>query len=501
MYVLAWTNEENVKAHRERDKEILPYDEQWRSCDYWLENIRLHGKDSPIIMVQTHTDKFANKLEAEEAWSKYYDALNLDFSAAKDYGLPQLKDIIADRLNAAVPMLGKEFPKTYENVIQEIERIKEEEPMISRERFLSICKQSKIDKGGEDSLLDYLRKAGLVVYFDKKLLREIVYINPNWLTRQVYRLINNDLGEKQGKIDTTYLEKILPAPEYDDTKRTQFVKLLQNFELIFQPEEENYYVAPQYLPKDLAAQEQRLFNMLFSSLKLAFVFRFPKYIPDNVMINFLSRYGPFAEKLYWKNGICFTSEQKVNAVVKYHEERQCLHVFTPDTEAAKLLQNEICKAFVELSRNANAEISLDGKIFASWQKLNKHAELYAQNPEQQFFAEDGKTSLYVKDFEHFLPLGEHGMGRFKVDVGIEMQEIKNLVVSNKIADALGELEIKTPKRLENNLMLLRQRFNNLRDSEIADATDPSILKRERTQLSWAILKFCDDVRKQNKSTD
>ncbi len=412
VYVLAWTDEQNVKQHRERDKDKLPFDERWRSCDYWLENIRLHGKDSPILLVQTHTDEIANRKPVHAAWEQApFNAIPLNFSAAKDYGLPELKDTIANRLNQTIPMLGKEFPETYDQVIQAIERIKAANPAITYGRFLEICETATIEPGGEKSLLEYLTKAGITVYFDKPLLREVVYINPNWLTQQVYRLINNDLRTRKGKMDAAYLERMLPAPEYDAKQRAQFIELLKSFELIFETQEagQTYYIAPQYLPNYLESNEQELYDMIKDDLPQAFVFRFPKFVPDNVMINFLSRYGPFSKKMYWKNGICFTNANKAKCIVNFEEATNSLFVFSQDTEHCHALQREVCQAFVELSRNANAEISLDGEVFASWQELEKYKDLYPQNPALQFFAVDGKTPLYVKDFARFFGKGESGM--------------------------------------------------------------------------------------------
>ena len=167
-----------------------------------------------------------------------------------------------------------------------------------------------IQEGGEKTLLDYLIKTGVVVHFDKKLLKEVIYINPDWLTKQVYRLINNELRSRKGRIDQTYLKYILPPPTYDEKQREQFVELLKSFELIFQPEGLPYLIAPQYLPDSLEPDAQQLYNDIFDDLSLGFVFRFPKFMPDNVMINFLSRYGPYSSNIFYKSGLYFKDQQK-----------------------------------------------------------------------------------------------------------------------------------------------------------------------------------------------
>lgn len=408
IYLLAWTDEQNVLPYRERDKGDLPYDKKWRTCEYWLENIRLHGKGSPIVMVQTHSDVIEHKKSSDASWeAPPYRAVLINFSAARDYGLAELKDLLSDRLNRAIPMLGQEFPETYNNAINAIEKLKETETSISYERFLNLCDQVDIERGGERSLLDYLVKAGIVVYFDKPLLKEVVYIDPNWLTGQVYALINKELRSRKGMIDQPYLKSILPDPAYDDRKRKQFVELLKSFELIFQPEGASFYIAPQYLPEKLEPTYQGFHDIIFKSLALGFVFHFPKFLPDNVMINFLSRYGPFSDRVYWKNGICFSDKNGTTGIVHFEEADRKLKVYSPHNEAGLTLQREICQAFVELSKKSNAAISLDGQVFASWQELERYQEIFPQYSDQQFFAIDGITPLYVKDFVHFFGKEAH----------------------------------------------------------------------------------------------
>ena len=411
IYILAWTNEKNVIPHREKDKDILPFDKKWRPNDYWLENIRLHGKESPIIMVQTNCDNFENRMSVDPTVEKEpYFSHCINFSAPKKFGLQELKEVIANKLNHNIPMLGKPFPKSYEDVYQEIIRLKGEKPSITLRHFYRICDEKGVTEGSEKSLLGYLNKTGAVVYFERPLLRDTVYIDPDWLTNEVYKLINNELRSRKGKIDNEYLERVLPIPEYNEEKRLQFLELLKNFNLIFEEEnpddkdiDESIFIAPQYLPEKLDKEGQRLFNMVFKRMSLSFIFRFPRFIPDNVMINFLSRYGPYSNKNYWKNGICFENNKGILCTVKYKEEDRSLWVYSEKVEGENLLLKEVCDAFTELSKNANAEISLDGGVtFVSIQELKKNLEACRNNPDHSFYPSGGGVLVKVKDYSHLL---------------------------------------------------------------------------------------------------
>ncbi|RMG75718.1 MAG: hypothetical protein D6722_00510 [Bacteroidetes bacterium] len=397
LYVLAWTDKDNVQPRVGLDEKLVPLDEKWRSEEYWLENIRLHGKKSPILMVQTHSDR--KKVDVDGSFRKEpYSASCLSFSAAKDYGLPELKDHIAEKLSK-ISFFGEDFPSTYARAIEAIQLEREEEgkKSLSKEEFNKLADRSGITKGGEASLLDYLNKTGVVVYLgdrDIPLLKDIIYIDPNWLTQQVYCLINNKLRDRNGEITQDYLKQAFPKDS--ETQRQQMLELLVNFELIFEDKEEKgLYISPQYLPEKPSRDAKRLIKAFLDEWTSGFTFRFPRFVPDNVMINFLSRYGPYSNKVYWKRGIFFQSSSGVKCLVTYQD--QSLTVQTTTHPQASSMQREICAAFVELSRNANAEVSLDGDVFVAWDELTKQHKIGSPKVE----AVDG-SSHFITGYMHLL---------------------------------------------------------------------------------------------------
>lgn len=499
IYILAWTDHKNVALHRERDKERLPFDEKWRSCEYWLEAIRLRSSTSPILMVQTHSDIIQNRRPTDPAWERPpYNAISLDLSAAKDYGLAKLKSFLSDCLNTTIPMLGQEFPASYETIIQMVEQLRERQPSINYNHFFQLCQDAGIHEGGERTLLEYLVKSGFVVYFTKPLLREIIYIDPNWISQQVYLLINNELRVLKGRIDQAYIERIFHYPKYDNKKRGQFVELLKGFELIFAPRGESFYIAPQYLPEKLDHIEQRLHDIILRNLELAFVFRFPKFLPDNVMINFLSRYGPFSNDIYWKNGISFSNEIGAQCIVHLEEASRSLNVYCKMDRTSAMLQREICQAFVELSRNANAEISLDGKTFASWQEVEKYAKLSPANPMQQFFATDGTTPLLLEDFALFWDKEERQLmedgRRRKEKEDNNFIQIREFIRKNDLRKAIKDLleqDLVEDSRTE--VLQLEQQLSALQKKVRGNTLYPNEENLERNKILQALLDLMSTI--------
>lgn len=441
VYVLAWTAEENVALYRERDKATLPTNEKWRPREYWLDNIRRRAPNSPLLIVQTHCNGKREPYDQTEYTREPLRAECLEFDAANDEGLDRLKRLLTERLNADIPHFGENFPETYDRVIGEVERQRWEKNKISREQFDAICSTAGITPGAETSVLEFLRVTGSVVWFpDVKALKNTIFINPNWLTQQVYRLINNDLHAAKGRMDAAYIARILD--DYSEEERMQFLELLENFELIFQPKDEALYIAPQYLDDELEPEVRNAYEIILDDLKPAFTFRFPKFVPENIMINFLSRYGPFSRKLYWKNGICFRTADRGNCIVTFDETAGSLTVYTlPDSPGSHSLQAEVCKAFVELGRNARAEIALAGHPFVSWQEL-VDAEKDGINKIRAVDGSPVEVEDYDRFFEWEMPRAEAKPVQLKEEPTAALRTIRIfLASSNELVDDRREFEI------------------------------------------------------------
>jgi len=405
LYIFAWTNEENVRPHRERDAASLPND-KFQPNEYWLENIRHRGGPKcPILMVQTHYEAIESPCNEEDYW-KNYGAKCLKFDARTDYELPQLKKWITQKLNTEIPFFGGKVPKSYDRCISEVEKLRSKYPSILKSEFeAKVCQVAGVLPGNETEALQYLHRTGAVVWFsDVEQLKDRVFTDPNWLTQQVYQLINNELESKGGRFGAEYLKKHLP--KFKEEERKQFVELLKTFGLLFETLEENevVYIAPNYLLEALSPDAQKLLRSHEAALRPAFQFSFPKFMPDNVMVNFLSRYGPYSNELYWKNGIFFTDETGQRALVKLTG--RSLEVFAEPGEQSHDLQVQICQAFVELSGNANAELTVNGRTII-WQVLEK-----AQDQGAVDTVDRSGDSVKVA---HFTPLNNKTMGKHGPD--------------------------------------------------------------------------------------
>jgi GR25 family glycosyltransferase involved in LPS biosynthesis len=219
-------------------------------------------------------------------------------------------------------------------------------------------------------------------------------------------------------------------------------------------------------------------------------------LEQHPMINFLSRYGPYSDQAFWKNGICFSDEKETDCIVRFEEKKRSLFVHTENSQEGYALQREVCQAFVELSKNANAEIALDGEVFASWQEVDKYLHLPDPNPEQQFFAIDGQTPLKLADFARFSEKGMHfelDSRKYKKEKNMSVEEVRNLIARARLDDALNALEEILPDHLKADLIQLQSRLQELERNSRLGILRSEDERLERSRITYSALQLCTDA--------
>jgi len=366
-YVYVWTDKVIAQKNKDNDKTPSPtmYDGKWQNHDYWLENIRMHGLKSPVLIVKTHclAEESAEVLPFEDL-SKRYNLTNapLDFEAKsqEEIYLDRLKRELA-KIVQELPLLGSAIPISYDGVIEEIRRRKAEEKKeeLSKPEFAELAKSKpfEIADSGLDSLLGYLKKTGEIIYFpDSDKLKERIFIDPQALIRKVYKLLENneDLKAKKGEFTEDKVKEILGWADWE-----VLMELMINFELVYKKKDTDTYIAPQYLP-ELPASERDSFDVLKIEKTRRFLLRYPRLLPDNVMINVLSKYGPYSIEKVYRTGIYFIKEGTRETCL-IEQDQSLISVYTNENEAADRVAKEVFEQFIALSKKATIHLSLDGK--------------------------------------------------------------------------------------------------------------------------------------------
>ena len=363
-YVYAWTDEAIAKANREKDLKKSPTlrEERWRKHDYWLENIRMHGKDSPIQIVKTHCLTAKTRLPYEHLKKKFElkkEPVDFDAKSLEPLYLSNLKKSLTAIIDQ-LPHLDGPLPNSY---ITLIDRLKKERERgiaeLSKARFWKdLARPAKIIETDFDNLLGYLKKTGEIIYFpnNEKLARRI-FIDPQKLTQRIYKLIeNNDfLIAEEGEFNAEHAKEKLGQTDWEI-----YLELLISFDLVFKKKmgDAEQYIAPQYLKKlPASGKAWRAFHALKQERKRQFSLHYPRFLPENVMINVLSNYGPYSNDLIYRNGIYFKkADHSEGCVIECEEAKRRVEVYTKDNPEGWMIAREVFDKFHTLSKKAKIHI-------------------------------------------------------------------------------------------------------------------------------------------------
>ena len=360
-YIYVWTDQALARENKGKDTVTSPADERWRPHQYWLDNIRMHGKESPIMIIKTHA------LRAREAFpdglTEMYevsgDVLNFDAKIDADDALNEIQEALTERINN-LPLLGKRTPVSFYRLTERMNELRHAGIFeLTKAEFEAYAREMEIVEGDTDAALSYLHKIGEVVYLgEKEELKDKIFVDPIELTRRVYKLIqsNDELKRKEGRFDVAYAAKALG----DDWPA--LLALLEGFELIFR-RQDGKYIAPQYLPKLAEVNEnaQNSIKMVEGNLPFRLGLRYPRFMPDNVMVNVLSKYGPDAARdTVYRDCISFTDARlSLGCLIKADEEARTIELCAGSGADADQLVRAVYHKLLDLSKKAEVHVAVE----------------------------------------------------------------------------------------------------------------------------------------------
>lgn len=405
VYLYVWTDKELASNNRCKDKKQSPVDERWRPHQYWLDNIRMHGEKSPIVVVKTHakhtSEGFPDGLAVE--YEIKDGILNFDSDEELTERLDVIRRVLTKRIND-VQLLGSVRSVSFYNIINTITELRKNgQYELTLARFTDYVLEEGMPQKDVKAVLSFLHKVGEVIYLeDKEVLKNKIFIDPNELIHRVYKLIksNEELKSMDGRFDANYSARVLGA-DWEE-----LLALLEGFELIYcnRTREPAIYIAPQYLPRltDRLITEQNLFNHHKDSNPIKFSLWYPLFMPDNIMINLLSKYGPFGRDTVYRDNILFTDEAtSEKCIICADEENRKIHVHLGDSVAANLLAKDVYEKLINLSKKAEVYVA------TTLDKWVKQSVLSKKNTDV-FPLADGSGITSAKGFEFLWKSREDG---------------------------------------------------------------------------------------------
>ncbi len=278
-------------------------DDDPQTFDYWLNIIKLLGKESPVIVVQNKADVRFKSIDEASIQDKFPNIRGFFTVSCKDgRGIGDLTESIRAALGQ-MDHLHDPMPKSWKTIRDELRQMADSTNYITRDQFVAICADHHIDEPGADVLSDYLHDLGAILHFrDDQLLENTVILKPQWATEAVYKLVDAPgIQEEKGRFHKNDLKKYWDKTTYPSAKHPQLIRLMEEFELCFPIPGSPFYIIPELLPAAATSQIQLAAHSGDFSLRFLYLYDF---MPGGIISRFIARnHALVNNQNYWKNGV------------------------------------------------------------------------------------------------------------------------------------------------------------------------------------------------------
>ena len=268
--------------------------------EYWLKYIESFGANSPVLIVLNKIDQNpAFKLNYKHLRNKYNNIQGFyRLSCSNEEGIEDFKIAFQQALSK-IEIRHNTWPTTWFNVKTQLEQMAE--PYIDYSNYIQICQTAQVtETKAQEVLIEYLCDLGIVLYFTELELADTHVLEPKWLTKAVYKIINNrKVTDNYGTLNFSDLPAILKPTDDGDYnyKRNQYpyiIGLMKKFELCYSLKEQ------QVLIPDLLPIEEPEFDIT-QGLQFRIDYDF---LPKSIMPRFIVKsHDDIKNELHWRTGV------------------------------------------------------------------------------------------------------------------------------------------------------------------------------------------------------
>ncbi len=269
----------------------------------WLKLIESFGGDSPVMVVLNKIDENpgheVNRLFLQRKYKGIKGFYRLSCQTGK--GVKKFRDEFIGNLSK-MEMIRTVWGGDWFKVKERLEKL--DECYISYDYYKGICEESGVnEKPGQDNLAGFLHDLGIIVHFKDFELLDTHVIEPKWVTKAIYKIINSKvLADHKGILHLNRLDEILIKESKDDYDYPSgqypfIINLMKKFELCFEMGKNRILI-----PDLLDVQEPEIDFDYDNSL--GFVIDYIDFLPKSVTPRFIVKMHKDIEgKLRWRTGV------------------------------------------------------------------------------------------------------------------------------------------------------------------------------------------------------
>jgi small GTP-binding protein len=282
---------------------------------YWLNIIRLLGDNSPVYMVLNKCDQPTKELPIKEYKETFPNIIEFSKISLVD----ELRGLFTDfkdnlsRIASNLPHIGNPLPKTWVDIRIELESMKiGGKNYISESEYLEICKKNYRKSESALFLSEYFHDLGVMLHFQDDIdLKETVFLNHEWITKGVYKVLDDrQVLTQKGRFTTSDIQRIWNDNEYQ-SKTRELLSLMKNkkFDLCFELENGDFLV-PRLLPVDEIEHD-----WTHAPENLKFEIHY-KFMPKGILTRLIVKMNQDIDReQYWRYGVLLAYDS-TKAIVK-----------------------------------------------------------------------------------------------------------------------------------------------------------------------------------------
>ena len=225
----------------------------------WLRRIRLRvNREARILVVATHCDERRPELDYPQLERSFPGLLagRYEVDNRTGQGIAELGEAIAVEA-AHLPQMGQLISPRWVAARDATLALAKTEPQIPYDRFSGICHDHHVNGDEIVTLAELMHDLGQIVYYgDDDGLRDFVVLNPEWLTKAISYVLEDEPTRRSGGIlDHRRLSQIWEGrpdgPAYAARYHPYFLRLMEKFEVSYRLEDDPYRsLVAQLVPYD-----------------------------------------------------------------------------------------------------------------------------------------------------------------------------------------------------------------------------------------------------------
>ncbi|HYC88247.1 MAG TPA: COR domain-containing protein [Thermoanaerobaculia bacterium] len=272
-------------------------------AEYWLSLVRSFAGDVPTIVLLHKSDDYPVELNRELLREKYgRNLVFIETDSKSGRGMTALREEIC-RQASALQGLKAAWPKEWRRIKEELPE--HEKDWITFDDFRAFCRDRGVPEAkDQEDLADSLHALGLMLsYRHDETLRGFGVLNPKWVTKGIYQMLNApSLREAGGKFTLDSFAEILPARAYPKRLHPFLLALMRKFQLSHPLDDQGHlHLIPELLTKEEPADLEQQF---VAEECLNFIYRYDAVLPEGLLPRFIvDTYVHRQPKAAWRTGV------------------------------------------------------------------------------------------------------------------------------------------------------------------------------------------------------